>query len=291
MIRPSHTGSHELQEELVGGIDDAPRQDGAVIVQVCPPVEVRQFAVPLAPDGAQDLYRGVEIASHLRLHAGLQDIEREEEDAKHGSQQAAADEVVDQVGAVGLGLGEAPLDGPAEAEEQSVAGPVPQQDGPHAAVALAYAMVPHQRLERVDGVSEAAVVPLVLQQRLNPLEGGQGRLGDARQHGRHAVGQQPRGARGPRQQSRHVLVQAKHDGHRGGLLKQRGQQAAVQVAHAVPLQLADGLARAHAEQLLPEQHFLDGEGDHDVGEGGAGAAGVVLNAARRLALATPSPSL
>lgn len=186
---------HDLQQELVGGVDDAPGEEGAVVVEVRPSEKHGQASAPFPPHRGQHLPGGAELPAHLGLSPGLDHVQRVEHDPQACSQQASTHKIVHQVPRLAGGFREQLLDGPSQPEEEHVAGAVAEEDGHEAAVALPDAVLRHKRSEGVGRVVEAAVVPVVLEESLHALKRRQGCLHGSR-HGCSKASGEPLGSAG-----------------------------------------------------------------------------------------------
>lgn len=114
------------------------------------------------------------------------------------------------------------LNWPTQAKKQNVTRPVSQQNRDQPTVALPHTIIPQESPEGVGSVIETLVVPVILKQRLHPFEWRKGSLGRPSQRSSDA----PCNKLGrttsvsvTQKQPGEILVQTKHDGHGGGLLK------------------------------------------------------------------------
>lgn len=168
---------HVIQEDLVHGVGDAPRQYCSSEVASHALVELAH--VPVAglvydAERGEDAGKG---ATHLRLHVRLDHIERVEHCWEHGTKQATVDKVVETVLELVVRAREHLLERIAQGEEERVRETVSHTDGAQAAVQLSRSMWLGDGFEDVPGVTVVAVVLLHLEESLYALEWGQDGLG------------------------------------------------------------------------------------------------------------------
>lgn len=249
-----------------------------MIIQMGPPEEVCQLPVSFQPDRFENLGERRKLPTNLGLYASFHNINWKKQEPQHGTQQPPTDEVIHQMSTASGGSREMLLYGAAEAEEEHIAEPVPEENGHQSSVILPNPVAP-QGPEGLVSVCEFVMVLVVLQQCLNSFQRSENGFCRPCKHSRRAAGGELWSTDMPVQEAGQVLVEPEHQCQGGGLLHQRGQDPAVQVAEPIPPQLQHRGPRSEPVQLLPEQDLLNGEGDGHVAEGRAAAAQVMLQLA------------